>query len=238
MNFDGIMKYQEKDMELYQLQNDFNNSEVCVKNRKATQALEFSKKNIDTFETEIDAILTKYNTLKQSVESINEELSEFDDIIASSETIADIDFYTRKISELQDKLSQAEKELNLSANRMEEINLEYNKNINLQKQATVMYNETTVQREELKNQTVAKGKPIQAEMMEIKKTVDPRLMETYIELKKTKAVKYPLVASTEKGAEFCPKCGIDLEKEAVNILKSTATFTQCSRCHRILFAVE
>ena len=151
MNFDGIMKYQEKDMELNQLQNDFNNSEVCVKNRKATQALEFSKKNIDTYETEIDAILTKYNTLKQSVESINEELSEFEGwlfILFSLYLSIFMDFYTRKISELQDKLSQAEKELNLSANRMEEINLEYNKNINLQKQATVMFNETTVQKNE------------------------------------------------------------------------------------------
>lgn len=237
MNFDGILEYASKDAELYKLQSDYYKSTASTNYSKAQSRIEASKTKMDALEKELDLVISKFTSLRDSVVEIKTELTEFDDFIASATTTEEIDFYTRKINEIQDKLAKSEKDLALDAAKIDEIGMEYNRSLSIQKQAIVALGEAKIARDELLKEVRTKGMPIKDEMNKLEKTLDRELLARYQEVKNSKTVKYPFIKACSVGSTHCPVCGLELENmQTRNILKTPGVLTTCGSCHRLIFA--
>ena len=225
-----LLKYQEEDAKLLQIEREAANSEerknfTIAKNflTKAPEKLEA----LDNKAQELGALAKK---LEEKYNEIAETLSDFDNLDELIDGGADISFYKKNVLQISERLKGIKAEIAALTKAVKEADEEYQamkkKTIAVQKQ----YEEYRKVYSQYKEQKLDEMKKVQVELDKLAKNIDGEVMKSY-QIKRSERI-FPILCVVTNGR--CSKCGTELSlagKEKI----SAGTVTECDNCHRFLY---
>ena len=190
---------------------------------KAPEKLEAMDAKAREIEEDLQKISKKY-------EEIAETLKEFENLDDLVEEGADIAFYKKNATQLQEKLKSLKAEINALSKTIKSADEEYKalkkKTIAVQKQ----YTEFTAVYKEYKATKLAEMEAIKKQLEKLAKDIPSEVFKRY-ENKRSERI-FPIICAV--AGDRCSKCGMELSivgKEKI----AHGEVTECENCHRFLY---
>ena len=225
-----LLKYQEEDSKLLQIEREAANSEEWKNYSQAKSFLTKAPDKLDAMDArarELQSLLTR---LTEKYEEIAETIRDFEHIDELVEGGADISFYKKNVSQISDRLKSVRSEINALVKSVKEADEEYQalkkKTITVQKQ----YVDYQAAYQEYKKTKLAEMDEVKAELKKLSADISSELMKRY-EMKRSERI-FPIICAVKN--DRCSKCGMELSiigKEKI----SGGEVTECENCHRFLY---
>ena len=110
MKFDKILQYQKIDQEANALRAEMSKSKEWQKYQDAQNKLEAATSNIGKLTAEANELLKGYESMKSKMDSLRDELAEFDGILEDVQDVNEAEYYLKLVSAISDKLNALEKD--------------------------------------------------------------------------------------------------------------------------------
>lgn len=225
-----LLKYQEEDSKLLQIEREAANSEEWKNYSQAKSFLTKAPDKLDAMDArarELQSLLTR---LTEKYEEIAETIRDFEHIDELVEGGADISFYKKNVSQISDRLKSVRSEINALVKSVKEADEEYQalkkKTISVQKQ----YVDYQSAYQEYKKTKLAEMDEVKAELKKLSADINTEVMKRY-EMKRSERI-FPIICAVKN--DRCSKCGMELSiigKEKI----SGGEVTECENCHRFLY---
>ena len=225
-----LLKYQEEDSKLLQIEREAANSEEWKNYSQAKSFLTKAPDKLDAMDArarELQSLLTR---LTEKYEEIAETIRDFEHIDELVEGGADISFYKKNVSQISDRLKSVRSEINALVKSVKEADEEYQalkkKTITVQKQ----YVDYQAAYQEYKKTKLAEMDEVKAELKKLSADISSEDMKRY-EMKRSERI-FPIICAVKN--DRCSKCGMELSiigKEKI----SGGEVTECENCHRFLY---
>ena len=225
-----LLKYQEEDSKLLQIEREAANSEEWKNYSQAKSFLTKAPDKLDAMDArarELQSLLTR---LTEKYEEIAETIRDFEHIDELVEGGADISFYKKNVSQISDRLKSVRSEINALVKSVKEADEEYQalkkKTITVQKQ----YVDYQAAYQEYKKTKLAEMDEVKAELKKLSADISSEVMKRY-EMKRSERI-FPIICAVKN--DRCSKCGMELSiigKETI----SGGEVTECENCHRFLY---
>ncbi len=225
-----LLKYQEEDSKLLQIEREAANSEEWKNYSQAKSFLTKAPDKLDAMDArarELQSLLTR---LTEKYEEIAETIRDFEHIDELVEGGADISFYKKNVSQISDRLKSVRSEINALVKSVKEADEEYQtlkkKTITVQKQ----YVDYQAAYQEYKKTKLAEMDEVKAELKKLSADISAEVMKRY-EMKRSERI-FPIICAVKN--DRCSKCGMELSiigKEKI----SGGEVTECENCHRFLY---
>ncbi|MDE7307022.1 MAG: hypothetical protein K2N33_06505 [Clostridia bacterium] len=225
-----LLKYQEEDAKLLQIERDAASSEEWKNYSQAKSFLTKAPEKLEAMDgkaREIESLLDKLN---KKYEEIEETLKDFENLDELVEGGADITFYKKNATQISEKLKSIKAEINSLTKAVKDADDEYKtlkkKTISVQKQYTE-YSETYKKYKESK---LGEMDAIKKELEKLSKGIDAEVFKKY-QVKRSERI-FPIICEVKN--DRCSKCGMELSivgKEKI----SGGGVTECENCHRFLY---
>lgn len=225
-----LLKYQEEDSKLLQIEREAANSEEWKNYSQAKSFLTKAPDKLDAMDArarELQSLLTR---LTEKYEEIAETIRDFEHIDELVEGGADISFYKKNVSQISDRLKSVRSEINALVKSVKEADEEYQalkkKTITVQKQ----YVDYQSAYQEYKKTKLAEMDEVKAELKKLSADINAEVMKRY-EMKRSERI-FPIICAVKN--DRCSKCGMELSiigKEKI----SGGEVTECENCHRFLY---
>ena len=225
-----LLKYQEEDSKLLQIEREAANSEEWKNYSQAKSFLTKAPDKLDAMDArarELQSLLTR---LTEKYEEIAETIRDFEHIDELVEGGADISFYKKNVSQISDRLKSVRSEINALVKSVKEADEEYQalkkKTITVQKQ----YVDYQAAYQEYKKTKLAEMDEVKAELKKLSADISSEVMKRY-EMKRSERI-FPIICAVKN--DRCSKCGMELSiigKEKI----SGGEVTECENCHRFLY---
>ena len=225
-----LLKYQEEDSKLLQIEREAANSEEWKNYSQAKSFLTKAPDKLDAMDArarELQSLLTR---LTEKYEEIAETIRDFEHIDELVEGGADISFYKKNVSQISDRLKSVRSEINALVKSVKEADEEYQalkkKTITVQKQ----YVDYQAAYQEYKKTKLAEMDEVKAELKKLSADISSEVMKRY-EMKRSERI-FPIICAVKN--DRCSKCGMELSiigKEKI----SGGEATECENCHRFLY---
>ena len=225
-----LLKYQEEDSKLLQIEREAANSEEWKNYSQAKSFLTKAPYKLDAMDArarELQSLLTR---LTEKYEEIAETIRDFEHIDELVEGGADISFYKKNVSQISDRLKSVRSEINALVKSVKEADEEYQalkkKTITVQKQ----YVDYQAAYQEYKKTKLAEMDEVKAELKKLSADISSEVMKRY-EMKRSERI-FPIICAVKN--DRCSKCGMELSiigKEKI----SGGEVTECENCHRFLY---
>ena len=232
-----LITYQDVDKQLKQLEDELRKSEESQKFLTAKKFLSTVDDTLVNLENKAKVIVDAYNITMGEIEKLKNLASEYAKNVESCENDNELNYLKKKFQATLDSLSNFESKLNTLSSDMEELLKEFAK---LRKTTSTMqaqYKEYGPKFKELKESKDAQMNELKEKLNEIKKNIDPALMEKYNVRRNDN--KFPIVYEVDISNKqpYCPACATLLSINAVNEL-STGTVKECESCRKLLYVLE
>lgn len=229
-----LLKYQQEDSKLLQIEREAANSE---ERKNYTQAKNFLTKAPE----KLEALDARARELEKLLEQLNQKYSEISETLVDFENLdelvdggANISFYKKNVLQITEKLKAIKAEIAALQKAVVAADEEYKalkkKTITIQKQYVEYQNAYKLYRQKKTEEMDV----IRKELDKIAKAIDPEVLKKY-QAKRNERVFPILCAVNVIGKEMrCSSCGMDLSlagKEKV----SSGIVTECENCHRFLY---
>lgn len=225
-----LLKYQEEDSKLLKIERDAANSDEWKNYAQSKSFLTKAPEKLEAMDAkarELEADLRKIN---KKYEEIAETLKDFENLDDLVEEGADISFYKKNATQLQDKLKLIKSEINALSKTIKGADEEYKalkkKTIAVQKQ----YTEFAAAYQEYKKIKLAEMDMIKKELEKLSQDIYPEVLKRY-ENKRSERI-FPIICAV--AGDRCSKCGMELSiagKEKI----ARGEVTECENCHRFLY---
>ncbi len=230
MDLTNILKYQEADAKLFQVEQKLKNSPT---KKKANDLLQLAKKAQATsnrLEQEANEILKEIENVKANYEQNKKSLDSLvsKDIDSLSEEGLDKILVLK--NKIQNNLNSLEKMLQKCA---ETINLtlsEFNKTKKAYEEAKAEYLKCKAKIDEEDKALQPERERLQKELNALEKSVEKNVLAEY---KKRRAEMFPVIVPLE-GEKFCGHCRMEIAMIAVSKLKDLGYIT-CEHCKRLVY---
>ena len=227
---ENLLKYQERDKDLRAYEVQLVESEERKKAMSAKKYLDGVEESLAKLETRAGELNQMYVSVVAELENIKAQDKEFG---IAMETLSDegsAGYLLKKTDEILAAIKRLSQETNSIAAEIQSV---------LKKYATLKANTKAAQAQYAEygkkyNDKKAELKPemaiIEKDLEELKKGVDPALMERY--LKKRSEKLFPIVF--EVGGNSCGFCNMELSMSEVSKLKN-GEIIECEHCRRLLY---
>lgn len=226
-----LLKYQEEDSKLLQIEREAANSEEW---KNYSQSKSFLTKRapekLDSMDAKAREMTVMLEKLNKKYEDIAATIKDFEHLDELVEGGADIQFYKKNATQITEKLKSIKGEINALIKSMKEADEEYQslkkKTIAVQKQ----YQEHSAKYQEYKKGKLAEMESIKKELDLLAKDINPEVMKRYV-AKRSERI-FPIICAVKN--DRCSKCGMELSivgKEKI----SAGNVTECENCHRFLY---
>ncbi|MEG1646608.1 MAG: hypothetical protein RR374_04505 [Clostridia bacterium] len=229
MSLEALLTYQEKDRELYILENELKNSEQAKNYSKYSTMGKNSKDNIQIIDNHIEDI---YRTVEKFIENLDISKKEFIDISKNVKAIDDtkeIAFYEKKLADLKARIENLEKEINKKMAELKAYKKDAENEINTINKCLKEVKVNKEAYDTLKAELLPKVKPIQIELEKLKQDINETEFTNYIEHRKKKL---PVLVPMRDGS--CGGCGVDLSVDFNNKIKDKE-YAECPHCGRLIY---
>ena len=225
-----LLKYQEEDSKLLKIERDAANSEEWKNYSQSKSFLTKAPEKLEAMDAKAREIELDLQKINKKYEEIAETLKDFENLDDLVEEGADIAFYKKNATQLQEKLKALKAEINALSKTIKDADEEYKalkkKTIAVQKQ----YTEFNAVYKEYKAGKIAEMDAIKKELEKLSKDIAPEVFKRY-ENKRSERI-FPIICAV--ASDRCSKCGMELSiagKEKI----ARGEITECENCHRFLY---
>lgn len=225
-----LLKYQEEDAKLLQIEREAANSEERKNYSIAKNFLTKAPEKLEALDAKAREIGSLAKELEEKYKEIAETLNDFDNVDELIDGGADISFYKKNVLQISERLKAIKSEINALTKAVKDADEEYQamkkKTIAVQKQ----YEEYRKVYSQYKEQKMAEMKKVQIELDKLAKDIDSEVMKSY-QIKRSERI-FPILCGVVNGR--CSKCGTELSlagKEKI----AGGRVTECDNCHRFLY---
>ncbi len=225
-----LLKYQEEDAKLLQIEREAANSEERKNFSIAKNFLTKAPEKLEALDAKARELSAIAKELENKYAEIAETLGDFDNLDELIDGGADISFYKKNVLQISERLKGIKAEINALVKAVKEADEEYQamkkKTIAVQKQ----YEEYRKVYSQYKESKLAEMKTIQVELDKLAKNIDGEVMKNY-QIKRSERI-FPILCEVSNGR--CSKCGTELSLAGKEKIAS-GTVTECDNCHRFLY---
>ena len=226
----ALLNYQEADMKLREIELALSGSEERKKALTAKKFLDGVQDNLDKLDLKASELNAAYEKCAEDLKKLKEQESEFTSAAEEAEDMNAIEYLGKKTDELLKSIRTLSATAARIAEEMQTVVKEFAQLKTKAKAAQAQYNESAPKYAELKNSLKADKEAADKQLAELKKEVDPALMERYE--KKRKSF-YPVVYKAE--GDFCGACRYELSGGETSRLKN-GEIIECEKCGRLLYS--
>lgn len=225
-----LLAYQKADAKLKEIEKTLAESVERKKAVNAKKYLDGVVDNVNKLDDKAKELISAYEQatkeqlkLKEQEEELMRALDEATDENAVSYLVKKVDELIGKIKTLGSRATKIEEEI-------QTVLKEYTTIKNTSKAAQAQYAEYGVKYNELKKSLKDKKDQVDLELENLKKSVNPELMEKYLKKRADKI--YPVMYAVRGDA--CGACNMELPVAELNKLKKGEVI-ECGNCGRLLY---
>lgn len=236
MKFDKILEYQKIDQELLAIESEVAKSEVRGKYAAAKTRLETATETVGKLKQEATELLGDYTAMKEKIDSLKAELDDFDGILDDVQDVKEAEQYLKMINAISDNINALEKEAGRDASKIDAVNDNYKKVWEQGIKATEVYKAAKAEYDSYVRERQPKVLEIKNKLQELKKNIEPEIMEAYLALRQAK--KMPAFVEYDPSRSSCGRCFMDVPNDTKSRLKNPGDHAECPNCRRILYIPE
>lgn len=225
-----LLIYQNADAKLRKIETELSGSEARKKAVSAKKFLEGVEQNVDKLDARAAKLLDVYEKALDEQEKIQEFQTEFESALKDAGNSSELSYLMKKADEVTVKIRALAAKINKLAEEIQAVMKEYVAIKSNTKAAQAQYAENAKKYNDLKTSYKDEKESAERELEELKKKVDPALMERY--LKKRAAKIYPVIYEVRESV--CGACNMELPMSEINRLKNGEVI-ECSQCGRLLY---
>ena len=225
-----LLIYQNADAKLRKIETELSGSEARKKAVSAKKFLEGVEQNVDKLDARAAKLLDVYEKALDEQEKIQEFQTEFESALKDAGNSSELSYLMKKADEVTVKIRALAAKINKLAEEIQAVMKEYVAIKSNTKAAQAQYAENAKKYNNLKTSYKDEKESAERELEELKKKVDPALMERY--LKKRAAKIYPVIYEVRENV--CGACNMELPMSEINRLKNGEVI-ECSQCGRLLY---
>lgn len=225
-----LLIYQNADAKLRKIETELSGSEARKKAVSAKKFLEGVEQNVDKLDARAAKLLDVYEKALDEQEKIQEFQTEFESALKDAGNSSELSYLMKKADEVTVKIRALAAKINKLAEEIQAVMKEYVAIKSNTKAAQAQYAENAKKYNDLKTSYKDEKESAERELEELKKKVDPALMERY--LKKRAAKIYPVIYEVRENV--CGACNMELPMSEINRLKNGEVI-ECSQCGRLLY---
>ncbi|MDY6367990.1 MAG: C4-type zinc ribbon domain-containing protein [Clostridia bacterium] len=227
---EALLKYQERDKDLREIEQELSSSEERKKAVSAKKYLDGVEEAIAKLDAKAAELNAAYVAATNELERIREQDTEFHNAMENATDEGAANYLLKKTDEILARIKQMTAEANKIGVEIQNLIKEYNSVKANTKAAQMQYTEFGQKYNELKASKKPAIKEIEKDLEKLKKDVDPALMEKYEKKRKEKI--FPIVYKQEGNG--CGYCNMELSMVELDRLKN-GEIIECENCHRLIF---
>lgn len=211
-----LLKYQEVDGQLREIERELGKSEERKKAVEAKKYLDTVEESVNKLDARAGELLVAYENVLKEKEQLEEQKEEFKKALEGIEDETGANYLIKKVDKLMDKIKSATATLKKIMEEFNAIAKGYVQIKNKTKEAQEQYRENGQKYNEFKASFKDKQDKIKGELEQIKKKISPELMEKYQRKRENKM--FPILY--EVGDGICGRCNMEISLSEVNKLKN------------------
>lgn len=229
----SLLKYQETDAKLRDLELELSKSEERKKAKTAQKYLEGVDESLNKLELKAGELYASFESALKELEILKEKEAEY------SATLSDIDgedeanYLMKKTDELLGKIKALSAEISKLTTEINALSEEYTSVRKTIKMARAQYDEYGLKYNELRKAKKPAMDEIKAELDILKKDIEPEILDKYLKKRADKI--FPIVVPLENNV--CGGCFTELSMSDISKLK-TSGYIECDNCRKIIFIKE
>ena len=227
---DAILKYQETDALLKKIENELSGSEDRKKAIVAKKFLESVEENLEKLDNRAAELAAAFEAASEKQTKLKEQEAEFGRAIDTLEDETEAQYLLKKAEELLAKIKKHEEETAKIAADIQSVMKDYHALRNNTKAMQAQYSECGKKYNQLIASKKDERESIEKQLEQLKKNVEPSVMERY--LKKRSEKIFPVLF--EARGEVCGACNMQLPLSELNKLKN-GEIIECDQCRRLLY---
>ncbi|MBQ7348396.1 MAG: hypothetical protein IJW47_00230 [Clostridia bacterium] len=227
---EALLNYQAVDADLKKIENELMDSQERKKAVSAKKYLDGVEENVNKLDSRAENLSREYQAGMQELAKFKEQQTELISALDGVTDETEASYLIKKVEELISKIKKINVEIGALTNNIQAVMKEYVTIKNTTKAAQVQYNENGKKYNEFKASKQAEKEAVENKLNEIKKDVDPALMELYLKKRANKI--YPV--AYEVTNKVCGACNMSLSLSELNKLKN-GEIIECDQCGRILY---
>lgn len=225
-----LLKYQEVDAGLRKIEVELSSSEERKKAVSAKKYLEGVEDAVAKLEQRAGELSASYEAAMAELEKMKAQGNEFKKALEELSDEGGANYLIKKTDEMIVKVKELYEQINAVSAEMQTVMSEYAKVKKNTKAAQEQYAEFGKKYNELKLSKQEERQKIEKELSEIKKGIDPALMEKY--LKKRSEKIFPVLY--EINGNICGACNMELPTAVISKLNNGEVI-ECDLCRRLLY---
>lgn len=225
----GLIEYQKKDRELYEIEAAFKNSEEVKKYGVAMNKLNALIAKIESLGKEAGEVMKAIETRFADAEKEIDANGKLGTTFEKFTDLEDVAWEEKILDELTAKIEDAEKDIARQKRKLEETALEMKSLHDGFEQGTKVFAALSQKRKIMKANLQNDAKPVMIELKKLEKEIAPEAFAIYSDVRKK--VGLPAVVELMNGC--CSGCGMDIEIETKDLKSGEAT--ECINCGRIVY---
>ena len=225
-----LLNYQETDAKLRKIETTLSSSPARKKAASAKIYIEGVEENVNKLDDKAGIISSEYDDIVAQQKKITEQLAELEKAVESAEDENEIAYLAKKAEELTGVVKTICANISKINEEFQKVVKEYSEIKSATKKAQSQYAESKKEYDELKGSVQVEKDAIVKELEQIKKKVDPALMEKYAKKRANKM--FPIVY--EVTSNVCGACRMELSMLELNKLKNGEVI-ECDQCGRMLY---
>ncbi len=229
----ALLKYQETDAKLRDIELDLSKSEERKKAKNAQKYLEGVDENLNKIELKAGELLFAFESATKELEGLKEKENEFKTAMSDLDSEDEINYLMKKTEELLAKIKSLTAEIAKITTDINALNEEYTNVRKTIKVARAQFDEYGQKYNELRKSKKPEMDAIKAELDVLKNDIDPKMLERYLKKRADKI--FPIVVPLENNV--CGGCFTELSMSDISKLKADG-FIECDNCRKIIFIKE
>ena len=226
----ALKEYQVQDAKLREIEKVLSGSEERKKTISAKKYLEGVEENVNKLDLRAAELNATFVKATENQLKLKEQQAEIAEAIERVEDEKEASFLIKKAEELIGKIKNLTNEMNKVMEEIQNLVKEYASIKKTTKVAQTQYKENAEKYNALKESYKEERSAIEKELEELKKNVDPALMERYLQKRANKI--YPILYEVK--GNICGACRMELPMSELTKLKNGEVI-DCDQCGRLLY---
>ena len=226
----ALKEYQVQDAKLREIEKVLSGSEERKKTISAKKYLEGVEENVNKLDLRAAELNATFVKATENQLKLKEQQVEIAEAIERVEDEKEASFLIKKAEELIGKIKNLTNEMNKVMEEIQNLVKEYASIKKTTKVAQTQYKENAEKYNALKESYKEERSAIEKELEELKKNVDPALMERYLQKRANKI--YPILYEVK--GNICGACRMELPMSELTKLKNGEVI-DCDQCGRLLY---
>lgn len=227
-----LLKYQELDAKLYELEQLVVKSEERHKTATAKKFLDSVKDKLEAIEDGAKRLGDTYDKYKSTYAELTAEKEDFEKAIIDAEDGAEVAYLQKKAVDLINKINAVETQTNALKKQIADLVDSYEKLKRQTAGAKKQYEEYAPKYKALKESKKAETEEVTAKLAEMEKGIDKDVMEKY---KMRRKSGFPVLYRVRDDGIFaCPKCGMTFSMADKKKIAEKGVM-ECESCHVLIY---